>query len=344
MENENIKTLSCRVVTHMFLSGANPGTAEFRTPGFKAAIRFWWRALQAESDIKTLSEQEDKIFGNGGTDAVKSSFSLNVSVKGKNSFVNTGNELPKQTLRVTSKGKEFPINILDYLAYGSVEYKKEQRTNIVIRSYIPAGTDFSLRISKRNAAQSHLSDRELEDLIFLSGYVGGIGSRSRNGFGKFSFSGSLNFEERLIDIVSASLHKDPVSYTAFSNQTRIYKMENTAAEWDKALGDLGKIYREVRISLEQRHRYEKRVYIAKPYIVKNDRINIHERHAKPYFLTVVPEGEKYRGYLIYMPYDYYSGAGTSKPNRFNNTTEYYDVNNEFNDKLAKKLKNITPGS
>ncbi|MGH8508705.1 MAG: type III-B CRISPR module RAMP protein Cmr1, partial [Gammaproteobacteria bacterium] len=38
---------ACRIVTPMFLGGANPDNcAELRPPSIKGALRFWWRALK----------------------------------------------------------------------------------------------------------------------------------------------------------------------------------------------------------------------------------------------------------------------------------------------------------
>ncbi|WP_201721812.1 type III-B CRISPR module RAMP protein Cmr1 [Desulfotomaculum copahuensis] len=45
-------TFECRVLTPMFIAGADGLTPEFRAPSLKGAMRFWWRAVQAEDGFK----------------------------------------------------------------------------------------------------------------------------------------------------------------------------------------------------------------------------------------------------------------------------------------------------
>jgi len=56
-------TFNCEVITPMFMYGADRQTPELRPSEFKGIMRFWWRAIKAEDDIKKLWEEEAKIFG-----------------------------------------------------------------------------------------------------------------------------------------------------------------------------------------------------------------------------------------------------------------------------------------
>lgn len=56
-------TANYRVVTPMFLSGADQTAAELRLPSFKGALRFWWRALAPARDVQQLRDVEDFLFG-----------------------------------------------------------------------------------------------------------------------------------------------------------------------------------------------------------------------------------------------------------------------------------------
>ncbi len=51
-------TFTLRVITPLFMGGANQ-QAELRAQSFKGMIRFWWRALKAEINIKKLKEETD---------------------------------------------------------------------------------------------------------------------------------------------------------------------------------------------------------------------------------------------------------------------------------------------
>ncbi|MDW8109975.1 MAG: type III-B CRISPR module RAMP protein Cmr1, partial [Candidatus Kryptonium sp.] len=44
-------TLSCSVITPMFMAGADGRTPEIRPSEFKGMMRWWWRAIKAEDDI-----------------------------------------------------------------------------------------------------------------------------------------------------------------------------------------------------------------------------------------------------------------------------------------------------
>ena len=47
----------CRVVTPMFMAGADNETPELRPSEFKGMMRFWWRAIKAEDNIEKLKQE-----------------------------------------------------------------------------------------------------------------------------------------------------------------------------------------------------------------------------------------------------------------------------------------------
>ncbi|NER00596.1 MAG: type III-B CRISPR module RAMP protein Cmr1, partial [Cyanothece sp. SIO2G6] len=55
-------TFTCKIITPMFLAGADGKTPELRSASIKGAMRFWWRAVNGhvglESQIKR--EKSDK--------------------------------------------------------------------------------------------------------------------------------------------------------------------------------------------------------------------------------------------------------------------------------------------
>lgn len=68
-------TYSCQVLTPLFLNGADGRTPELRSPGIKAAMRFWWRALHGHLILSDLKKQEGEIFGDNN---MRSKFSIQV--------------------------------------------------------------------------------------------------------------------------------------------------------------------------------------------------------------------------------------------------------------------------
>lgn len=59
-------TFTCETITPMFLNGADGQTPELRPPAIKAALRYWWRALNGHMDLSQLKKEEAKIFGGSG--------------------------------------------------------------------------------------------------------------------------------------------------------------------------------------------------------------------------------------------------------------------------------------
>ncbi|MGC8872690.1 MAG: type III-B CRISPR module RAMP protein Cmr1, partial [Caldimicrobium sp.] len=64
--------LKCKIITPMFMAGADRSNPELRPSEFKGMMRFWWRAIRAESDIEKLKKEEAEIFGGTGEKEGKS--------------------------------------------------------------------------------------------------------------------------------------------------------------------------------------------------------------------------------------------------------------------------------
>lgn len=83
-------TFQCKVITPMFLAGADGRTPELRAPSIKGAMRFWWRAIHGHlplKDVKNgkgevvtkgLKTLEAEIFGGSGNDVRKSQVLIRV--------------------------------------------------------------------------------------------------------------------------------------------------------------------------------------------------------------------------------------------------------------------------
>jgi len=177
---------------------------------------------------------------------------------------------------------------------------------------------------------------------------GGIGSRSRNGFGGFTVLkqkeafDSLSHVFSLDDAYSRSNMSKFVkgvasqSYTSFTQKTRLFRSKKTFPNWDSALAETGKIYRSARDSLEKRHVYEKRQYVGAPIIADKKDKSFLDRHAKPYFMRVAREGAQYRSYILYLPSFYAHGLDTDQ---FGNTINHAAVDERFN-KVCGEVNNF----
>ena len=336
-------------ITPMFLSGADQGKAELRAASIKGLLRYWWRALQAEDDLNKLRDRENGIFGSADEGYGASSFSIRISHDGE--LKSTKDKFPQTSFyKVPVEGKTFKINILEYLAYGTYEYKRGEG-NVFIREYIPSGCKFI--VSANIFRKDYLND--ILTTIYIFSLFGGIGSRSRNGFGSFnilnkvevfedikaSFSIDQPYEKKNLE---KTIKKGMTSYSAFSKMTKVFRAAESYKTAFESLASIGKVYKNTRVSLEKRHFFDKRQYIGAPIVEKKKTHSFLDRRAKPYFIKVAKEGEQYRSYILYLPALYCEGLEKDNLNKPINHSEankkFKEVCNEFNEFLSQNMETI----
>src|SRR3990170_5906868 len=218
-------------ITPMFLSGADQSKAELRAASIKGLLRFWWRALQAESDINELRKRESQIFGS--SDEKKGGGSIfSIRINNESNSQPATKSLPYKDIHKVSfwsqkQNRQITINILEYLAYGPFDPRTKK-----IRSYIDAKTKFNLILHFRD---NHYIDDVLKAMYIFS-LFGGLGSRSRNGFGSFTISKQEGDGSFLSDIGIAATseystdrlkemvnNNSPVQpYSSFSQGTKVF--------------------------------------------------------------------------------------------------------------------------
>ena len=270
----------CEVVTPMFLGGANIKISEIRTQSIKGALRFWWRAIYGKKySLEEMKKKETKIFGN-----TEQKSNVTITIDGLNSVIK-----PKELPRGTSFSvHNFPIGILHYLAYGTYKYEKG-KGNVFIRSHIPNGVKFNITIKTNKQYLDEVSNS-------FSAFIkyGGLGSRTRNGFGSI-YCNEINFEPKFEGEIQ--------NYTAFNEYGYVEKF-GKHEKWEQALSEIGLKYRDARLSLEKKHHFEKRALIAKPIEVKGENIPDeikNYRQSKSYFLHVTKIENKYQGQILFLP-------------------------------------------
>jgi CRISPR-associated RAMP protein, Cmr1 family len=297
------------IVTPLFLGGADSQKAELRVPPIKGALRFWWRALYGSDDLEDLKKREADIFG---STEHKSKVTIRIE---SNDIMPVLRDLPSgKKIMVTSKGKTFPISIIEYLAFGLFDPKQKQ--NKYLRKYFEPGVNFKIGIT---CAKNNFS--EIKKTLSTMISFGGLGSRSRNGFG------AIHCTE--LSINAPGENKDTLkSFSAFSNKSILFDKFNAYDRWEDALFEIGLAYRTARLELENRHTFTKRGFIGLPIESKFEKIpkEIREgRHAKPYFLHVSKLSDgKYQGQILFMPYLYYDQ---------NKRDQYYVACEKMNQKI-----------
>jgi CRISPR-associated protein Cmr1 len=220
-----------RIVTPLFMSGANPQSAELRVPSIKGVLRFWWRALALGrlGSVDSVRADEARIFG---------------SIKGQSS-VKLRLSPPKKISRLKKKstleyndGGTVVGEGARYLGYGVIE-----ASGALIRSCIeyPLEGGMLELLFRPNTPKDDI--KSVEAALVAMGLFGAIGSRSRNGYGSFNLTSltrddeakpvftmpsDLNgLKETILSLFGANnqykitpYHGCP-PYTAFSEMTRI---------------------------------------------------------------------------------------------------------------------------
>lgn len=265
-------TATFKVVTPMFMSGADQGKAELRMPSVKGALRFWWRALawgRLNGNIQHIREEEAKLFGS--TDKGQAAVLMKI----------LDQELS------TEKQEKWSQNRWEaYVGYGLIE-----TTGGNSRQYIKSGGTFTLSLRSKNSLPG---GREgLEKAILAFGLLGGLGGRSRKGWGSVnltSINGALTWypptgPEQLETALNTLLgnHDGQPSYTAVSSASEI-RVGNPKKNSVEAHKYLAEHYKE---SIRETYDKNEREQFGLP------RKGNNQRRASPIFLHVheLPDGK-----------------------------------------------------
>jgi len=248
----NTLQVQFRIVTPLFMGGASPDErAELREPSIKGLLRYWYRAI----DPTAYRDNEARIFGGSGRNEGQSSFLLRV--KG-----------PRHDVR--SWQTKIPAGI----KYFSFPFKMKPND----KKYIPEDQNVTLTLMFKRPPATQDRYRILASL-WLLGHVGGLGSRSRRGFGTVALQSwqitqgsvwdELNkldlvheanspatwmdvFEKNLVTMRSWFPGCNNFDHLTFGRNTRFKLIDTPNKDWRTALNHIGEhmqTYRQ-RYSLE----------------------------------------------------------------------------------------------
>lgn len=162
------------IVTPLFMGGADPQSAELRVSGMKGMLRFWWRAL-AWSRLKSVDQvrsEEAKIFGS--TEEGQSSVKIRLLP-------------PKKTVPIKKKSVLSYNDGTDagegsiYLGYGLIEANGELNRRCLGYPIEDGALELSFLPS---TPEDNI--KSVEAALLAMGFFGGLGSRSRKGYGSFN--------------------------------------------------------------------------------------------------------------------------------------------------------------
>ena len=172
-----------RVVTPMFCGGAEPDKrAELRPSSFKGVLRFWWRALawsRLGGDLGQIKEKEVALFGSA--DGGQSSVSMRFVPGPKRERVAAG-----EVLTVSRSGGGPIGEGARYLGFGVMRGFGKQGGQLT-RASLRSPFEFTVRMRVREGARNESDHRSqlasLVDALICLGTHGGMGAKSRKGYG-----------------------------------------------------------------------------------------------------------------------------------------------------------------
>lgn len=143
--------LACETLTPMFLAGADKKTPEIRVPSIKGCMHYWWRAAQHATNQPDLKRAEEQLFGSSDQEIGGSRFRLRVSDIGQ---LNQDHERKAMLPHKTGNG--------------------------ALNRRFFSGS-FSVNLCSRSMT---LCDH-VAAITELTAILGGLGKRTRRGFGAF---------------------------------------------------------------------------------------------------------------------------------------------------------------
>lgn len=142
-------TYRCEILTPMFLAGFDPRSPELRVPSIKGMLRYWWRAIHPNLSLSKLQAKESSLFGSVDENIGQSKLLLDMI---NHSVTYDKAHLLPHKCRV------------NYSCLG-----------------IPSTFDINLK--------TYLGDLSYYSSLFeLSSFLGGLGKRSRRGYGAFKIT------------------------------------------------------------------------------------------------------------------------------------------------------------
>ena len=157
------KTYEVEIVTPMFLGGADTRKAELRVPPIKGMLRFWWRALHP--DLTNSSKNYEKLRD-----------------EESKLFGDAGDIYGKSKVKIQFE-KNYNIRSQDFSPLPHKQHGFRLKG-------LNVGESFKITIT---------SPKEIHKLFEFSNIVGGLGRRSRRGFGSLLIKENNNSNLLIID-------------------------------------------------------------------------------------------------------------------------------------------------
>jgi CRISPR-associated protein Cmr1 len=255
--------LELTTITPAFIGTSDPANrAEWAAKSVRGHLRWWLRAVlggELGGRADEVRAREAAIFGSNAQKSAVKIIARPFAVVGSRdpadgsprnetelaSDWGATNPAVRARLRL-SRGSSNPIG---YLGYGPIIYDRDKKDTVYSRARIRPGQSLRLLV-QWSGAPNYLDSLQKALWCWLN--LGGIGGRSRRGFGSLAFSkviaihgnGALfepiqtleQFEHELhTRLTSAVVTSPPAEWSHFTSDTRIYVSTLAFRLWEEAL-------------------------------------------------------------------------------------------------------------
>ena len=244
------------LVTPCFLAGAKDET-EWRSASIRGQLRWWFRAVggaQWAGDLSRVRREEERLFGSTNRRSLLRVRILDGPKPSRSSFGTQylaaqlaaiyGDPSAEGRLKIMGDRGEEGSNPLHYLAFGPVAKGRLER------QYLPPASkaEFEIQWGPRSPKEGEEIRQVLAQALRAWMHLGGIGSKSRKGFGSLHCISGPSFkvpesrdelETQIKGLLAlGSGFQKMAEWTHFSAGSRVFIGESTS-KWDVALEKLG---------------------------------------------------------------------------------------------------------
>lgn len=291
--------LNMELLTPAFVSGADQNEARLSGSTVRGLLRWWWRAVvghdHGKNALRDLRDKEAQVFGSAGA-KLKSPVIVRVFFPEPPVPIRPGRRLKSDLFYDYERGgRTASADVLPYLGYGPMDFRGTKRPGL------EPGTRFRLELSWLRGSLSTTDAQSVLRAVAAWSTLGGIGSRSRNGWGALrSELADVDVRRWPVDpadvfteqcrrcLESAKRLPDYVAPFPQLALARVSVDPTPQPDWTRALGRAGLVYKALRPTA-------KRMDESIPGFATGT-----ERRAASLLISVVRGGEGLRGVLAYF--------------------------------------------
>ncbi len=250
----------CESVTPMFMYGADGKTPELRPASVKGVMRFWWRAINGNLPLNELRDREGEIFGNTEKKSKVIIYPINIT-----------------------KTEDFKISTTPHHKKGYCSNNDNSKGcyfkgNSCMKANQRVGKLYTFVITIDIKSNKYMNREQLKNLFILTTTLGGLGQRSRRGFGCVHITkvDDINFTPPKTEQEIKEKIDDTFKYDSKINYPYIQSIQvgNKADDnYQELLETIGKTT----------HTYPDDMFGSGT-----------PRYASPIYISVIKDGNKYR--------------------------------------------------